>query len=643
VQALLRRLPRRTWLAALLALHVALLVHSARVHSPTIDEPAHLAAGVADWKNGTFDLYRVNPPLWRMAAALPVLAAGADTRFTPWFRSVDDTTRAEGIAGLDFARDNGARYFDLLFLARLVTVAWSALGALLVFRWAREMFGERAAHLGCVLWCLEPMVLGHAPLVTPDIPAAVSALATTYAFWRWARRPSWGGAAVVGVVLGIAQLTKFTNLVLYLVLPSLGLAWHVVRRRLPEARRRSPSGPRRALAQVALILATSLVVLDAGYGFRETGAALGSYRFASEALSGHTFTDEERYAEVPGATRTGNRFSGTALGRLPVPVPRNYLQGIDLQRVDFDRRLRSYLHGRWQHGGWWHYYFDALAVKAPLGSWILVVSGVVAAAIGLRRRPQLLFCLLPPLAFLGLLTSQSGFSAHLRYALPAFPFLFVIGGGMARSIRGAPGKVAVAALAGWSALASLRVHPHSMSYFNELAGGAERGPEYLVDSNVDWGQDLLLLRRWIAEHPEAAAIGVAYVGPIDPSLAGVHHDYVPVNAADLAASTDRIGVQPGYFAASVNLVRGIRFGIRDRNGRLHKVGADDYRRLIDIAPVDRAGYSISIFLLTQEQADSINEDIRRRLGLQSGRRSSDLPDPGRAHLDISVATTEAVQ
>src|SRR5215212_8698000 len=68
---------RRVVLLVLLV-HSTLLLYSAYVHSPTVNEPAHLAAGLSHWRFGRFELYRVNPPLVRMLAALPIRILGCE-------------------------------------------------------------------------------------------------------------------------------------------------------------------------------------------------------------------------------------------------------------------------------------------------------------------------------------------------------------------------------------------------------------------------------------------------------------------------------------------------------------------------------------------------------------------------------------
>ena len=169
---------------ACLAVHVCLLAWGAYRHSPTYDEPAHLAAGISHWQSGRFDLYRVNPPLVRMVAALPVMLAGTQT---DWIRR-SETLRSEFRVGCDFMRANGKRSFWLVTLARWGCIPFSLLGGVVCFAWARDLYGPSAGVLATGLWCFSPNILAHGQLVTPDVGAAATGLAASYAFWRWLRQ-----------------------------------------------------------------------------------------------------------------------------------------------------------------------------------------------------------------------------------------------------------------------------------------------------------------------------------------------------------------------------------------------------------------------------------------------------------------------
>ena len=172
--------------------------------------------------------------------------------------------------------------------------------------------------------------------------------------------------------------------------------------------------------QIALVIVVAVYVINVGYGFEGTGVRLDESRFISRTLR-----------DSPGATppgsipRPGNRFAGTLWGRLPIPVPANYLLGIDRQKYDFDEAgFWSYLRGQWRQGGWWYYYLYALAIKEPLGTWLLALLALAApfAASGRTAnwRDELLVWA-PAAAVLLLVSSQTGFNHHMRYVLPMFP------------------------------------------------------------------------------------------------------------------------------------------------------------------------------------------------------------------------------
>jgi len=51
----------------------------------------------------------------------------------------------------------------------------------------------------------------------------------------------------------------------------------------------------------------------------------------------------------------------------------------------------------------------------------------------------------------------------------------------------------------WNVVSTLRAYPHHLKYFNEFSGGSYHGYRHLLNSNFDWGQNLLEVRKWIQE------------------------------------------------------------------------------------------------------------------------------------------------
>src|SRR5258708_33014813 len=125
---------------------------------------------------------------------------------------------------------------------------------------------------------------------------------------------------------------------------------------------------------------------------------------------------------------------------------------------------------------------------------------------------------------------------------------------------------------GWGGAGSVAIHPHSLSYFNEAAGGPKNGHFPLIDRNIDWGQDLTYLKQWIQDHPEAGPIQLAYFNNVDARVLGIEYTLPPTGPDGLfpddESYTTGIGPHPGYFAVSVNFLRGIPFTIGDGKGGL---------------------------------------------------------------------------
>src|SRR5262249_49102028 len=136
----------------------------------------------------------------------------------------------------------------------------------------------------------------------------------------------------------------------------------------------------------------------------------------------------------------------------------------------------------------------------------------------------------------------SGLTNHLRYVLPCFPFVFIWISRIANlSLSGHRLLLGLAvACLDWSILSSLFLYPHSLSYFNEIVGGPRQGDFHLAASNIDYEQDLLLLKRWYDAHPEARPLGIAYsdLKPVDPHLAGIDYFVAPSGVVPPPAGQD---------------------------------------------------------------------------------------------------------
>jgi hypothetical protein len=581
---------RRVVIALVLLTHLLMLTWGALRHSPTINEPGHLAAGLSHWYFGRFELYRVNPPLVRTVAAIPVTFGkpGVD-----WSKFHDHPgSRAEFSLGVSLAEANGARLCWLVTLARWACIPFSLLGAWTCYCWATRLYGNTSGLCALALWCFSPNVLAHGQLITPDVGATSLGLLANYVFWLWLRQPEWGGSILAGIVLGLALLTKLTWGILLPLWPIIWIVWF-----WGERHEKPGQSLARWLLQLATVLIIGLYVLNLGYLFEDTFTRLRNFQFVSQALAGTGHSDSPTF---PGS----NRFRRSALGDVPVPLPGNYLLGIDTQKRDFEAGRSSFMRGEWHSRGSPYFYLYASAVKVPVGTMGLVALAILASCLAggysTRWRDELVL-LLPALVVWLLVSSQTGFSEHFRYVLPSLPFIFVWTSKLGRApvLRHRGIAVMATSMLCWSIGSSLAVYPHSLSYFNELAGGPLRGHAHLLGSNTDWGQDLLYLKRSLGNHPRAQPVGVALVrgAVVQPQIAGIDARPAPKGPGDglnFGAGSERPGPRPGWYAISVNR-------LRDRS--------KNYSYFLNFQPIATAGYSIYIYHITLEEANRVRRDL----------------------------------
>jgi hypothetical protein len=287
--------------------------------------------------------------------------------------------------------------------------------------------------------------------------------------------------------------------------------------------------------QFVSIFLIGLYVLNMGYFFDGSFRLLNQYRFISGTL---TNTEVTKNSPI----QPGNRFKDSWLGFIPVPLPAEFVRGIDTQKLDFERGKESYACGVWSDRGWWWYYCFALLLKEPVGVLGLMLMALTMTCFGKNNfyfRDELVI-FLPMILFFVFVSSQTGISAHPRYVIPILPMgyifiskifskkiKFLINFRLTNSARHASiRKIQFAAIifVTWAVISSLLIYPHSMSYFNELIGGPVNGPKYLLGSCIDWGQDEYELRDWVRKHPEARPLYVSYSPSIPLNVLGIQSD-----------------------------------------------------------------------------------------------------------------------
>jgi len=561
--------PRHTWIvvpAVLLFFFLAL--HSAMGDSPTMDEQNHLARGLAFLETGDPRLSVEHPPLVNTLSALPVWAL-LDVRLPTDHRSWNQPDGWYAFADLLLWEYNHD-VTRMLFLARLPIIFLTLGLALVAYHGARQMWpavrNGATSLLAFGFMLFDPNILAHGRYTTTDLGGALFILLAALLLWRLWQAPgrSWLHLATAAIGLGLAFGSKLSTLAF---IPIFGLLASLPLYRPHDGWSWQAAG--RRLGHLALASAGALIVVWAIFGFQWE-----PLHFRHSALA--------------------------PLDGVAGPMP-TFWSGIEQIALISSGGRPSFLLGETSTEGFLTYFPVAFLAKTPLAAllmlplalWLLWRGGQTSLRTMSERR--LVIYLMLPAALYFLLSMTSDLNIGYRHLLPILPFLYLlIAGGLGQALHHPPaaGSGAVTAasllLPGTLLLATLAVHPHYVSFFNVAAGGPANGYRILVDSNVDWGQDLLRLREW-TDAQDVQRVNLSWFGTADPAYYGIDHEPlpglprhfdlwwdVPFNPAD---------PEPGVYAISVS-------NLWELPLQEEKVVFPWFRAR---PPDDRVGYSILIY------------------------------------------------
>lgn len=480
----------RVLVALAIAVMFTLQLSSVVQESQTFDEGVHLAAGYRYWRTGDFSLNVEHPPLQKLLSAAPLFLLRpplpADEKLL-----VDQS---------EFARAflyKGPLNADLLLLyGRLPTMLLSALLLVAVAWAARRHFGAPAALTAVWLCALDPNLIAHGRYVTTDMASALFFFLTIVLWVNYWLAPSRPKALAAAAATGLALAAKFSMTILGPLVPGLLLLHFLLIR------------PTRQTAQrylLALAGAAALSVLI---------VALFYIPESWRVLRGRP---------IHVGPETARGFT------LP---PHTYFTGLRTVLDHNNEGHTAFLLGQVSDKGWWYYFPVVFAVKSPLAVLLLTCLALIAALwklSQLRRSPAAgyLWAALAaaPLAYFAV-TLTSRINLGVRHLLPIYPFLYVLG--MAAAFRLLPPKrfwALAALLLGLQLAETAAIYPNYLGFFNIAAGGPYAGPRYLLDSNVDWGQDLKKLKTYMDQHPGPVCLD--YFGSVDPQYYGIHAEYLP--------------------------------------------------------------------------------------------------------------------
>ncbi len=498
----LRRFITPIMVIILLAILVVQLVVSAKTDSATADEPIHLLSGYATLTQHHMLFDPEHPFLVKAIAAIPLLwlqphIPDQALDLQPTQTDIDYNTYYQANQwGWELLFQGSDDPYQVLFAARVMMMFITLGLALVLFWWARQLFGTTPALLVLALFSFDPNIIAHGKLINTDIGASLFFIGVLASFWNFLQHRNYRWLVITGIVLGLGMLTKFSLGMLAIILPVLTAIWLTYHRHqlaaiapLPfrhltaNIHAHSPRVWIQYIASVASIGLIALALIWLGYGTLML------------------LNPDQNPAQRPDILQP----AGTILTILPP----TYAKGV--ANIVAPNR-QGYLLGQCFEGSRWDYFPLLSLFKTPLPTLLLVMAGVGWYLLRRFRPPTpgltfaSYFFIVPTVVYLAI-SGLTGINIGIRHIFPIYILLLIGAGyGLSRLLRFGHQRrqaklvlTACIVLVGSVAISSFMAWPYYLPYYNILAQEPQAIPFVADDSNTDWGQGTKVLAAYVSQ------------------------------------------------------------------------------------------------------------------------------------------------
>jgi hypothetical protein len=578
--------------------------------SPTFDEPAESVAGWVQFWHRDFRLDTDAGALWHdfVGVANSPHALQPDFSNPNWTKSLQEHTAGWKWAIRTLYGSDGNDPDRFIGHARLMMLGLGMGLGLLICAFAWRLAGPSGAVMATALYCLDPNFIAHAPLVKSDVAFSLALLAFIAAVWSAGETLTLPKLLGIGLLFGIAITIKWSAALILPILIVLLFLRAIMRRPWRILGRELNSRLGRMTAAIGV--AAFIGIIGCAFVW-----FVYTFRFAptsdpSVSLSSAEMIDLDHRAEFRRRNSTDNP-TPLQLAQIPTPplliaagfleghrlLPQSFLHGF-LYTYESSLLRNSYLLGEVSIFGHWFYFPLAMLFKTPLAT--LIAGGLVAimAAVFIAKTRPLGFaaiwkalCLFIPTFIFLLAAMASNLNIGIRHVLAVYPLAYIAAGVIvagawrtwpwARRSIGVVGGMLLILLTA----ETLSAFPNYIAFFNTAAGGTSGGIRLLGDSNLDWGQDLILLAGWQRDHPDAP-LYLSYFGSVDPARYGIRYISLP-GSTTTQFEKPHWPSKPGYMAISATQLQGIWMQ--------QSLWEQFYRQFGKLKPVDILGGTIYIY------------------------------------------------
>ncbi len=591
--------------------------------SATFDERAHIPAAYTYVDASDMRLNPEHPPLIKDLSGIPLqfLSVSFPYKAKEWRKGINE----QWVLGDLFLNctepKKACNDADAILLwSRLPITLIAVFLGIGIFLWTRELGGTLAGLFATLLYVTDPNIIAHSHYVTTDIGSAAFIFFAFYFFVRFLKYPSLRNMAVAGIFLGLAELTKFSAVLLF---PIFGLFTM-----LYALTKQKPSYETRSVARFKF-----QTLLN--YLFRYAGSILVCFTLIWSLYAWNTLhMPEEKLVELADQHLSQNnlpaRFAhtlvvDTSASRFLKPLS-EYFLGVAMVFARVASGNVHYFLGVVSDRASMFYFPVVFLLKETLPFLFLLLA---SAGYGLYRISKVLSVKTSSFFSLLVQSFQSRIAQYLsvffilfytyvsvtgnltigfRHLFPILPFLYML---IAKTLfdflkhQNDPlTRKAFSLIVGGFSFVLIAIpvlsYPSYLSYFNAAAGGHTEGYRYVTDSNYDWGQDLKHLKVFIddqnrcatggatstdqcllSDYPAIDKIRVDYFGGSKPAYY-LGDKYIPW--------WDERPIEPGWYAISA-------FFYQESLYKPNPSGKQTYAWLSDYAPIARAGDAFFIYYI----------------------------------------------
>ncbi|MDD2913361.1 MAG: glycosyltransferase family 39 protein [Candidatus Pacebacteria bacterium] len=473
----------------------------------TFDETAHVTAGYSYLIKKDMRVNPEHPPLVKNIAAFPLLFLNLNfpSDSPNWTQEQPPRWWVQFDLANDFIYNSKNNPDKIMLFSRTVMILFLLLLGFLIFHFARKKYGNKAGLISLFLFSFSPTFLAHGRLINTDIGAAFGALLSFYFWLRFFEKPSKKNVLLAGITFGIALSLKFSLVLLIPTFVIITLVYALLQEK-PFYQLLKYS----LLSFLAGVIGMVFVVFPL-YQYHV-------YNYPPERQA----RDAEYILETFGNRTIVNGIIYSSEKPFLRPFAQYFLGLFTaMQRVDGGNT--TFFLGEISSGSFKSYFPTVYFIKETLTFHILTIISLALLFLyilkyRLFQRPIYAlreyfaeFSMFVFMAIYWYTSINSNLNIGVRHLLPVFPFAFILVGGAISKINFSKSfKILLFALFSFQIYSVISIYPHFLAYFNETVT-PQKGHLYVVDSNLDWGQDLKRLKNLLNEK-EIDFIYIDYFG-----------------------------------------------------------------------------------------------------------------------------------